>query len=252
MANSLSKRNIFISGATSAMAQAFAKRHAGKGAVFYLLGRNEKKLEIVKQDLLVRGAKSVTTRAADMGKPQDYAAVIQNVIAEMGSIDIALIAQGVMYKQEDLQKNASLIRDMYQVNVLSAIELATSLANYFEQQKKGSLLVISSVAGDRGRQSNYVYGATKSALSAFTDGLRNRLRKHGVTVVTVKPGFVHSPMTQDLEKGGLLWATPEKIAEDMDKTLEKGGMVLYTPWFWRYIMLIIKHVPDFVFKKMSL
>jgi short-subunit dehydrogenase len=131
-------------------------------------------------------------------------------------------------------------------------ELATPLANYFEQQKKGSLLVISSVAGDRGRQSNYVYGATKSALSAFTDGLRNRLCKHGVTVVTVKPGFVDSPMTQDLKKGGPLWASPEKIAEDMDKTLAKGGTVLYTPWFWRYIMLIIKQVPDFIFRKMSL
>jgi len=247
-----SARNIFISGATSAMAQAFAKRHASKGAVFYLLGRNEKKLEIVKQDLLVRGAKLVTTFAVDMSKQQDYESIIQQAISTLGTIDIALIAQGVMYKQEDLQKNTTLVRDMYQVNVLSAIELATSLANYFEQQKKGSLLIISSVAGDRGRQSNYVYGATKSALSAFTDGLRNRLCKQGVTVVTVKPGFVDSPMTQDLEKGGPLWATPEKIAEDMDKTLEKGGMVLYTPWFWRYIMLIIKHVPDFVFKKMSL
>jgi len=245
-------QSIFISGATSAMAQAFARRHASKGACLYLLGRNEKKLEIVKQDLLVRGAKSVTSLAVDMSKQQAYEAIVQQAISALGVIDIALIAQGVMYQQDDLQKNVVLIRDMYQVNVLSAVELATSLGNYFEQRKKGSLLIISSVAGDRGRQSNYVYGATKSALSAFTDGLRNRLFRHGVTVVTVKPGFVDSPMTQDLEKGGPLWATPEKIAEDMDKTLEKGGTVLYTPWFWRYIMLIIKHVPDFVFKKMSL
>lgn len=247
-----SARNIFISGATSAMAQAFARQHAGTGAVFYLLGRDEKKLDIIKQDLLVRGAKSVMTSVVDMGKPQDYTALVQEATGAMGSVDIALIAQGVMYQQEDLQKNVTLVRDMYQVNVLSVIELATPLANYFEQQKKGSLLVISSVAGDRGRQSNYVYGATKSALSVFTDGLRNRLSRHGVTVVTVKPGFVDSPMTQGLEKGGPLWATPEKIAADMDKTLEKGGMVLYTPWFWRYIMLVIKHIPDFIFRKMSL
>lgn len=244
--------SIFISGATSAMAQSFARLHARTGASFYLLGRSGEKLEIVKQDLVAMGATSVTTHIADMGKAQDYAAITEKAIATLGSIDIALIAQGVMHKQEDLQKNSGLIRDMYQVNVMSAIELLTPLANYFEQQKKGSILVISSVAGDRGRQSNYAYGATKAALSVFTDGLRNRLFRHGVTVVTVKPGFVDSPMTQDLDKGGPLWATPEKIAEDMDKTIAKGGVVLYTPWFWRYIMLIIKHIPDFIFKKMSL
>lgn len=245
-------QSIFISGATSAMAQAYARRHAARGASFYLLGRSDDKLEIVKQDLIARGAGSVTTCAADMGKLQNYGVIIDKAIAALGAIDIALIAQGVMYKQEDLQKNPDLIRDMYQVNVLSAIELLTALANYFEQQKRGSLLVISSVAGDRGRQSNYIYGATKAALSVFTDGLRNRLCKYGVSVVTVKPGFVDSPMTQDLDKGGPLWATPEKIAEDMDKTIAKGGAVLYTPWFWRYIMLIIKHIPDFIFKKMAL
>lgn len=245
-------QSIFISGATSAMAQAFARRHASKGASLYLVGRSKDKLEIVRQDLMALGARSVTTHAADMGQLQNYAAIVKEAIAALGVIDIALIAQGVMYKQEDLQKNTDLIRDMYQVNVLSAIEVLTALADYFEQQKKGSLLVISSVAGDRGRQSNYVYGATKAALSVFTDGLRNRLFRHGVTVVTVKPGFVDSPMTRDLDKGGPLWATPEKIAEDMDKTIAKGGAVLYTPWFWRYIMLIIKHIPDFIFKKMSL
>jgi decaprenylphospho-beta-D-erythro-pentofuranosid-2-ulose 2-reductase len=245
-------QSIFISGATSAMAQAFARRHASKGASLYLVGRSKDKLEIVRQDLMALGARSVTTHAADMGQLQNYTAIVKEAIAVLGIIDIALIAQGVMYKQDDLQKNTDLIRDMYQVNVLSAIEVLTALADYFEQQKKGSLLVISSVAGDRGRQSNYVYGATKAALSVFTDGLRNRLFRHGVTVVTVKPGFVDSPMTRDLDKGGPLWATPEKVAEDMDKTIAKGGAVLYTPWFWRYIMLIIKHIPDFIFKKMSL
>ena len=245
-------QSIFISGASSAMAQAFARRHASQGASFYLLARSGDKLDIIKQDLLVCGAKSVITHVADMAATQDYAAIVAKAVSALGVIDIALLAQGVMYKQEDLQNNPALIRDMYQVNLLSAVEVLTALANYFEQQKKGSLLVISSVAGDRGRQSNYVYGATKAALSVFTDGLRNRLFKCGVTVVTVKPGFVDTPMTQDLDKGGPLWATPEKIAEDMDKTIAKGGAVLYTPWFWRYIMLIIKHIPEFIFRKMSL
>lgn len=243
---------IFISGATSAMAQAFAKRYAAHKACFYLLGRDPAKLDIVKQDLLARGASAVWTFPVDMAKPQPYASIVAQAIQQMGAIDIALIAQGIMKTQAVLQAEAAAVQENYQVNLLSAIEIATELANYFEQQKCGSLLVISSVAGDRGRQSNYVYGASKAALSVFTDGLRNRLFRHGVTVVTVKPGFVDSPMTAALEKGGPLWATPEKIAEDMEKSVGKGGGILYTPWFWRYILLIIRHVPDALFKKLSL
>lgn len=244
--------NIFISGATSAMAQAFARRYAGRKARFYLLGRDPVKLDIVKQDLLARGATHVWVSCVDMAKPQPYGAILAQAVQQLGSIDIALIAQGVMRAQTLLQTDVDALQENYQVNLLSAIEIATVLANYFEQAKRGSLLVISSVAGDRGRQSNYVYGASKAALSAFTDGLRNRLFRHGVTVVTVKPGFVDSPMTAGMNKQGPLWASPEKIAEDMEKSVGKGGGVLYTPWFWRYILFIISHVPDFVFKKLSL
>lgn len=244
--------NIFISGATSAMAQAFARRYAGQKARFYLLGRDQEKLAILKQDLLVRGATEVCCVSVDMAKPQTYGSIVDQAIQKLGSIDIALIAQGVMRTQLALQTDIEALQENYQVNLLSAIEIATVLANYFEQAKRGSLLVISSVAGDRGRQSNYVYGASKAALSVFTDGLRNRLFRHGVTVVTVKPGFVDSPMTAEIEKNGPLWATPKKIAEDMEKMVGKGGGILYTPWFWRYILLIISHIPDFVFKKLSL
>lgn len=245
-------KNIFIGGASSAMAQAFARRYANKKASFYLLGRDQNKLDIIQRDLMARGASQVITACVDMAKTQNYEALMNEAVGKLGTIDIALIAQGVMKPQETLQRNVEAIRENYQVNLISAIEMATALANYLEQQKQGSLLVISSVAGDRGRQSNYVYGASKAALSAFTDGLRNRLFRHGVTVVTVKPGFVDSPMTAELEKGGPLWASPEKIAEDMEKMVGKGGGVLYTPWFWRYILFIICHVPDFVFKKLSL
>jgi decaprenylphospho-beta-D-erythro-pentofuranosid-2-ulose 2-reductase len=244
--------NIFISGATSAMAQAFARRFAGKKARYFLLGRNQDKLDIVKQDLLARGAAEVFVVCVDMAKPQPYDTIVAQTIQQLGTIDIALIAQGVMRPQLVLQTSVEALQENYQVNLLSAIELATSLANYFEQARRGSLLVVSSVAGDRGRQSNYAYGASKAALSVFTDGLRNRLFRHGVTVVTVKPGFVDTPMTAEMDKNGPLWATPEKIAEDMEKMIGKGGGVLYTPWFWRYILFIITHVPDFLFKKLSL
>lgn len=244
--------NIFISGATSAMAQAFARRHANANTRFYLLARDASRLEIIKQDLLTRGAKQVIVSQVDMARISDYEAFVNHAAQELGSIDIALIAQGVMRPQETLQRDAAAIRENYQVNLLSAVEIASALGNYFEARKAGNLLVISSVAGDRGRQSNYVYGASKAALSAFTDGLRNRLFRHGVTVITVKPGFVDSPMTAGLPKGGPLWATPEKVAADMDRMIGKGGGVLYTPWFWRYILLVIRHVPDVIFKRLSL
>lgn len=254
--NHVETKKIFIGGATSAIAQAFAQRYAASGAQFYLVARSEAKLTIVKQDLLVRGASSVTTCAMNMAVLQNYAGTVADAIQVMGRVDIALLAQGVMHKQEDLQgssqEGAAQLREMFQVNVLSVIEMATALANAFERQCAGTLLIISSVAGDRGRQSNYVYGSSKAALSVFTDGLRNRLAKKGVSVITVKPGFVDTPMTQDLDKGGPLWAKPEKIAADMEALVEKGGAILYTPWFWRYIMLIIKHIPEFVFKKLSL
>ena len=245
-------KKICISGATSAMAQAYARLYANQESEFFLLGRNGEKLNILKQDLEVRGAKKVTVRSVDMALLQDYRAMVMDAIQQLGGIDIALIAQGVLYEQPEAQQQTSLVREMLQVNVASAIEIAEALANYFEQQGKGTLLVISSVAGDRGRQSNYLYGATKAALSTYTDGLRNRLCKKGVTVVTVKPGFVESPMTAGMDTGGPLWATPGKIAQDMKRATEKGGNTLYTPWFWRYIMLIIKHVPEFIFKKLSL
>jgi short-subunit dehydrogenase len=187
-----------------------------------------------------------------MAQPQDYSAILEQAVESLGQIDIALIAQGVMREQSLLQQDVDALRENFQVNTLSAIEQASALGNYFEQQKHGSLLVISSVAGDRGRQSNYVYGASKAALSVFADGLRNRLSRHGVTVVTVKPGFVDTPMTAGLDKEGPLWASPEKIASDMARTVGKGGGVLYTPWFWRYILLIICHIPERIFKKLSL
>jgi len=123
-------------------------------------------------------------------------------------------------------------------------------ANILEKQQGGSLCVISSVAGDRGRKSNYIYGAAKACLSTFMQGLRNRLFPH-VQVLTVKPGFVISPMTTGFKKG-LLWVSPEVIAKDICRAIMRQQDVLYTPWFWRWIMLIIKHIPERIFKRMSL
>jgi decaprenylphospho-beta-D-erythro-pentofuranosid-2-ulose 2-reductase len=136
-------------------------------------------------------------------------------------------------------------------NGLSVVALLTLVANQLEQQGHGAIAVISSVAGDRGRQSNYVYGSAKAMVSAFLSGLRQRLAKKGVHVITVKPGFVDTPMTAHLPKGPL-WAKPEQVAKDIRRAIDKGQRIVYTPGFWRFIMLIIKHIPEFVFVKLKL
>jgi short-subunit dehydrogenase len=138
------------------------------------------------------------------------------------------------------------------INFLSAASLATHVANVMEMQRSGSLGVIGSVAGDRGRQSNYVYGSAKAGLGAFVEGLRHRMTRHGVNVTLVKPGFVDTPMTAGLAKGGPLWVSPEKVAKDIYNAMERGTPVLYTPWFWRWIMVVIRSVPDAIFRRTRL
>jgi short-subunit dehydrogenase len=118
-------------------------------------------------------------------------------------------------------------------------------------QGHGAIAVIGSVAGDRGRASNYVYGTAKAGLAAFTQGLRQRLSKSNVQVLLIKPGFVDTPMTQEFKKG-FLWASPDQVAKDICRAVEKRKNVLYTPWFWALIMLIIQHIPESIFKRLKL
>ena len=139
----------------------------------------------------------------------------------------------------------------FATNGISTIALMTALAPRMEAQRHGALAVISSVAGDRGRQSNYLYGAAKAAVSTFASGLRQRLAKVGVNVLTIKPGFVDTPMTRNFRKG-VLWAKPEAIARGIVRAADRGRSVVYLPGFWLPIMLIIRHIPEFIFKRIKL
>jgi short-subunit dehydrogenase len=136
-------------------------------------------------------------------------------------------------------------------NCISVISLLTHLANYFEKQRSGCVAVITSVAGDRGRQSNYVYGAAKGAVNIFLQGMRNRLSKVGVTVLTIKPGLVDTPMTAGLPKN-FLFADPAVVGTRIFNAIMRGKEIVYVPWFWRWIMLIIRTIPESVFKRMKL
>jgi decaprenylphospho-beta-D-erythro-pentofuranosid-2-ulose 2-reductase len=245
-------KNIVIIGATSAIAIACARVWAGKGARFFLVGRNGDRLEQVAADLTARGAQLASCHRLDIDDLNAHAAMLSQCVTELVSIDIVLVAPGTLPDQKACETDPAMAVREFNTNATSLIALLTPLANVLEGQRHGALAVISSVAGDRGRPSNYLYGSAKAALSAFLEGLRARLYKSGVHVLTIKPGFVATPMTAGLPLPGPLVATPEKVASDIVRGIERKKNVLYTPWFWWGIMTIIKNVPQFLFKRASL
>ncbi|RZI86225.1 MAG: SDR family oxidoreductase [Rubrivivax sp.] len=244
-------KKILIVGATSAMAEACARLWAQQGDHLFLAARNASQLESVAADLRVKGAAKVGSRVFDANQFDQHAALLQDATQTLGGLDTVLIAHGTLTDQDRAQADVPYALAEISTNGTSVVALLTLVAQQLEQQGRGSIAVISSVAGDRGRQSNYVYGSAKALVTAFTSGLRQRLAKKGVNVITVKPGFVDTPMTAHLSKGAL-WAKPEQVAKDISRAIDAGRTVVYTPGFWRLIMLIIKHIPEFVFVKLKL
>jgi len=244
-------KKILIIGATSAIAQEVAKIYALEQCLFYLLGRNEDKLHIVADDLRARGAQAVELLARDLGDTSTHAELIERAQAFLQGIDVVLIAYGSLPDQAACETDVEQMLTELNTNFISVTALLMRLANELEKQGSGVLAVISSVAGDRGRQSNYVYGAAKGGLSVFLQGLRNRLASKGVHVLTIKPGFVDTPMTADFKKG-LLWVSAETVAQGIVRAISKKRNTVYLPGFWRAIMLVIKLIPEPVFKRMKL
>jgi decaprenylphospho-beta-D-erythro-pentofuranosid-2-ulose 2-reductase len=242
---------ILIIGATSAIAEATARRYAKHGARFFLCARNAERLNALAADLAVRGASNVITEIMDANDFNQHEVVIDKAIAEIQGVDIALIAHGTLDNQQTCERDFAAAMTALNTNAISVISLLTHLANRFEAQKHGSIAVISSVAGDRGRKSNYVYGTAKSAVSTFMQGLRNRLHASGVHVLTVKPGFVDTPMTAGIRKG-LLWAQPESIATGIESAIARKCEIVYLPFWWRFIMAVVRLIPESVFKRLSL
>lgn len=240
-----------IIGATSAIAHATARLWASEDNALYLVARDPDKLEAIVQDLETRGAGQLETRVMDMLEQQQHQALVEDAVERLGGLDRVLIAHGTLPDQKACEASVDQTRRELEINCLSTISLVTRMASFFESQGSGTIAVITSVAGDRGRQSNYVYGTAKGALSLFLQGLRNRLHRSNVQVLTVKPGFVDTPMTAAFPKG-FLWAQPERVAADIDKAMRKGRDIIYTPFFWRYIMWIIKAIPESLFKRLSL
>jgi short-subunit dehydrogenase len=244
-------KKILIIGATSAIAEATARIWAGEGHRFFLVGRNQERLDAIATDLKVRGAAQSHVELFDVNDFERHKTMIDKAIETLGGIDIVLIAHGTLGDQKACEKDFNLALRELNTNAISVISLLTHVASYLEGQRHGVIACISSVAGDRGRQSNYVYGTAKGAVTIFLQGLRQRLFKSGVHVLTVKPGFVDTPMTQDFKKG-MLWAKPEAIARCIHGGVSRQRTVVYTPSFWRIIMLLIRLIPENIFRRISL
>ncbi|NVJ22361.1 MULTISPECIES: SDR family oxidoreductase [Myxococcus] len=244
-------KKVLVLGATSAIAQATVRLLAARGASLYLVGRNAENLDAVAKDAATRGAAKVESKAVDLNDFAVHEALVDGAFQALGGLDGVVLAHGVLGDQAEAQRSWTATEAVLRTNFLSAASLLTVLANRFEAQKAGTLVVISSVAGDRGRQSNYVYGTSKGALTVFLQGLRNRLAKSNVAVVTVKPGFVDTPMTAHLPKNKL-FASPEKVARGLLSAADSRKNEVYVPGIWAIIMLIIKSIPESVFKKLKL
>jgi decaprenylphospho-beta-D-erythro-pentofuranosid-2-ulose 2-reductase len=244
-------KRILIMGASSAIAERTAREFAARGDSLFLVARNAQQLQALADDLMVRGALMVHTYVLDAREMDHYAAMLDAATEQMGGIDAALIAHGTLSDQAACQNSIELLLQEFATNALSVMALCTQLANRFEAQRHGVIAVVSSVAGDRGRRSNYVYGAAKAAVSAFTSGLRQRLHLKGVSVVTIKPGFVSTPMTAALKKG-ILWAAPQTVASAIVRAVDRGASIIYTPWFWRPIMWLVRALPETIFRRLKL
>jgi len=244
-------KKILVLGATSTIAEATCRLWAAEGHSLFLVARNAEKLTAVAADLKIRGAHSVATSVADLDDTAAHPALLTHAINSLAGLDVAFLAHGILGDQPRAEADFAEAARILHTNLTAPISLLTWLANFCAQRHSGTLAVLSSVAGDRGRKSNYLYGASKAGLTAFLAGLRNRIDREGVTVLTIKPGPVKTAMTQGM-KGHEKFADVNKVAKSIAKAVAARQDVLYVPGLWAPIMFIIRHIPERIFKKLDL
>ncbi|MDN5923363.1 MAG: SDR family oxidoreductase [Xanthomonadales bacterium] len=244
-------KHILIIGATSAIAEASARLFAKRGDALLLVARDTNKLQTIAADLALRGAPRVETATLDV---IDFAAIeplLDQAFASFGVIDIALIAHGSGSRETECLRFIESLRREFDINATATLALMAQISVRMEKQRHGNIAVISSVAGDRGRASNMLYGSAKAAVNAYASGLRQRLHKTGINVLTIEPGWIDTPMTAKLKKTAL-FVKPERIAPGIVRAIDKRRSIVYLPWFWRPIMFVVRHVPEIIFRRLEL
>lgn len=244
-------RRVLILGATSGIAREASRCFAAEHARLFLVARDMKNLQALSDDLRIRGAESVETFAADFTDDPSHPLIISRAFAVWDGLDAALIAHGTLPDQLLAENDPALLRNSIEINYFSVVSLLMQLAKRFEEQRFGVLAVIGSVAGDRGRRSNYLYGSAKAALATFVAGLRSRLALAAVQVVLIKPGWVSTPMTQHLPQN-FLFVSAERAGREVYKAMVSPRAIVYCPWYWKWIMGFIRFIPESIFAKLNL
>lgn len=249
----MSKTKIVIVGATSTIAEHCARLWAGKtSASLILIGRDAARLEPIASDLRVRGRETdVRVLQADFHDPKAIQETVAAIAAE-GPIDIALIAHGSLPDQGACEADLEQNRDALAINAVSPVLYAEAFASHMQKVGSGAIGIISSVAGDRGRKSNYVYGAAKGLVTRYAQGMQHRFAGSGVSIVLIKPGPTDTPMTVHMKAKGVKLASVEGVAQNIVDGIARRRVVVYAPGQWRLIMLVIQHLPSFIFNKINI
>lgn len=242
---------VVILGALSGMATEIARIYAARGAQLGLLGSSSERLADLAADLRVRGAGKIKMLAADLAAPTSRESIIGEFADEMGGIDILILAYGILGDQTRARGDLGHAAEILNTNFTSAALWLLAAAKRVDG--KGTIAVFSSVAGDRGRQSNYVYGSAKGGLAVFAGGMAHELAATGPRIIVIKPGFVITPMTEGMTRSGPLWTDAKRAARIVVGAIDrKRGPVVYVPGFWRWIMLLIRLVPTAIFHRTKL
>lgn len=249
---SLADARVCIVGATSTVARAVADRLAARGASLYLAARSEEDIERIGRDLKVRYEADVSTGPFEATNSHHREDLLKTAEQSMGGLDVVFVAVGTLGDQTRAQRDPEHLRTVIDINFTTVAQLLTHAAQRLEAQESGMIVALSSVAGDRGRASNYAYGSAKAGLSAFLSGLRGRLHDRGVHVLTVKPGPIDTKMTFDMEDPPPLLADPSTVADDILHAMTRQKDVCYSPRLWRYLMTALRLLPASVFKKLPL
>jgi decaprenylphospho-beta-D-erythro-pentofuranosid-2-ulose 2-reductase len=243
--------NVLIVGATSSLARAFASALAERGTRLYLAARDAAEADRVAQDLAIRTGCQTWSGLFVAEDYDSHKAFVEQVKKTMGTIDGVFVAVGQLGDQQQCQSVFENAKSVIDTNYTGVVSLLTYVSNYLETRQTGFIIAIGSVAGDRGRLSNYLYGSAKAAIATYMQGLRHRLSRSGVLVMTVKPGFLDTKMTYGLVKGPLV-ADVHTAARDILAALDRNELIVYVPWFWRHIMQIIRAIPERIFQKLKI
>jgi len=246
MATESASLQVLIFGATSAVAAEVAVLYAARGARLHLVARNADKLALVASRC---SATTVSLQHADLAQVDQNERVVSEALSALGQVDVVLIAHGDLGDQLESERSFAAAESTLRVNFTSVVSLLIPLANHLEQARSGSIGVITSVAGDRGRPRNYTYGAAKGALNIYLQGLRTRLYASGVHVTTLKLGPVDTPMTQGHNKHAL-FGKPQSVARSIVRALDAHVPEAYVPSFWLAVMPIVKNTPEWLFQRL--